>query len=262
MHPLVLQTSRSSRVEKMKSVLFGWMLGLGLLASHFGCCSVRMVGNGFGPGACGDADCSDCGGVSAFGSLRTRVADRIRSTNCGSGCGEIYWDEQINEPPVCDPCGCDGQYQCGACGSCPSVLGRLRSLWGYRYMPSSCDECSSCGTGSTHSGSGSCSTCASNSYAEPTMSTYGHTTSSHVASPVSKQSPTPAAKPRAMRETNVVPEPIPDSNAMFEPNETPRERMVVGSGVSVGTRTTAASPVSANTKRMVQSKPRLVTNPR
>lgn len=254
----------------MKSVLLGWMLGLGLMASHLGCCSVRMVGDRCGASACGDIGCSDCGGVSAVGTLRTRIADRIRSTNCGSGCGEIYWDEQINEPPVCDPCGCNGEFDCNASGSCPSALMRLRSLWGYRYSPSTCQECSTCDTGSMHGGSRSCSTCASNTYSDPNMAPMNHTPHTEAASPIHHRTPTPATKPRSLRESNVAPEPIPDSNAKYDPRLDPRddyreivqERNIVGSGVKSGSRSTVARPVSANARQTIQGKPRLVTNPR
>ncbi len=243
----------------MKSVLFVWLLSLGLLASHVGCCSVRRVGGGCESSAC--SDCGDCGGVGACASLRSRIADRIRSTNCSSGCGEIYWDEQINEPPVCDPCGCNGAYECGSCRSCPSALGRLRSLWGHRYQPSNCEECSSCGTNSGYGGSGACSTCAANTNAEPGMATSANT-NTHVSSPRSTGAPTPAAKPQAIREPNVAPVPVPDANAMFENGDRPPERMAIGSGVSNGGKSIAARSVSTGSKQALQSKPRLVTNPR
>lgn len=76
----------------MKTALFGWLLGFGLLISHVGCCSVRLAGEGCGMAACGDFDCE---GVATCGGLRSRIAERIRNTNCSSGCGEIYWDEHI-----------------------------------------------------------------------------------------------------------------------------------------------------------------------
>ena len=250
----------------MKSVLFGWLLGIGLLLSHAGCCSVQLVGDGCGMGTCGGGcgvggcvdGCDSCG-VSAYGSIRSRIANRIRSTNCGSGCGEIYWDEHINEPPVCDPCGCNNEYECNSCRSCPSALARLRSLWGYRYVPASCEECSSCGTSEMHSGSGSCSTCASNTHSAPMMES--HTTSNHVHTPASTRAPTPAARPTPVRENQVAPTPVPDSNASYEYEATPRERKSVGSGVASKGKTVVARPVSASSRQNTQGRPRLVTNP-
>ena len=194
--------------------------------------------------------------------------NRIRNTNCSSGCGEIYWDEHINEPPVCDPCGCNGEFECGACRSCPTALGRLRNLWGYRYVPSNCSECNSGGLTSIHGGSSSCSTCASNTQSSfssgehvPSYSVPSH---GEVTSPrptegsMLNRSPTPA-KPKAA--PNVAPQPVPDSNAMYL-NEEPAERIAIGSGTAKTKKSTAARPVSSNPKQSVQGKPRLVTNPR
>lgn len=241
----------------MKTALFGWLLGFGLLISHVGCCSVRFVGDGCGMGACGDVDCE----VGACGSLRSRIANRIRSTHCSSGCGEIYWDEHISEPPVCDPCGCNAGFECGSCQSCPTALGRLRNLWGYRYVPSDCGECSSCGLTSNHGGSSSCATCAGN-----TQSSYSSSDpmSSHselmsyepTENSVISRSPTPAKPKQAP-----APKPTPDSNAM-RLNEDSPERLVVGSGASKARKSTVARPVSINSKQSIQGKPRLVTNPR
>ena len=246
----------------MKSVLFGWLLGLGFLASHIGCCSVRLVGDGCHGGACGE---SDCEGIGSCGNLRSRIANRIRSTNCSSGCGEIYWDEHINEPPVCDPCGCDGEFECGAGRTCPTALSRLRSLWGHRYMPSSCGECNSCGT-KTSPSSGSCSTCAGNTqpgYAAEMHSTtpVRMPTSQPVSDTMSSRSPTPASKPKPQRTQPVAPIPTPDSNAMLLEDENRTEFLVVGSGIESNTRRTVAKPVLANTKQSIQNRSRLVTNP-
>ena len=264
----------------MKSVLFGWMVGLGLLASHIGCCTIRMAGDGCATGSCGGGlgcgamgcGAMGCGGSGACGTLRSRIADRIRGTNCGSGCGEIYWDEHINERPVCDPCGCDGEFDCGGSGNCPTVLGRLRNLWGYRYIPSNCGECTSCETTPSRCSSGSCSTCAGNTHSE-----YG--TEFHAASQTrtiapsrtmatqpetettTERSPRPAATPRPQRAPSIAPTPVPDANAMYQ-NEAAAERLTIGSGVTPTHKTTIARPVSANTKQSIQAKPRLVTNPR
>jgi len=247
----------------MRIVLLGWLLGLGFISSHIGCCSVRLVGDRCDLGGCGE---SDFEGVGSCGTLRSRIANRIRSTNCSSGCGEIYWDEQINEPPVCDPCGCNGEFECGGGRSCPTALGRLRNLWGYRYMPSNCNECTSCGTTASQS-TGSCSTCAGNTHP-------GHTTEMHYATPtrmstsqptgdsMSTRSPTPASKPKQPRQQNVAPVPTPDSNAMILRDESGRESLMVGSGLESNMRRSVAKPVVANLKQSIQGKPRLVTNPR
>jgi len=251
----------------MKSVLIGWLLGLGLLASHFGCCSIRMVGDGCEGGRCGGMNAC---GMNACGTLRSRIANRIASTNCSSGCGEIYWDEHINEPPVCDPCGCDGEFECGGGGrNCPSVLQRLRGLWGYcYYVPSNCSECSS-GTNVRMHGNDSCScaTCAGNTQADHAT---GHqsTISNHSKAVPSSDdyinhgAPTPASKPRPQRAPAVAPTPFPDSNAMYRQDDQQYEEVAIGSGVTPQDRRTVAKPVSSNARQALQSKPRLVTNPR
>ena len=247
----------------MKSVLFGWLLGLGLMASHVGCCSIRMVGDGCDMGECGGA--RGCDGTGSCGNLRSRIANRIRSTNCGSGCGEIYWDEQINEPPVCDPCGCNGEFECGGGGSCPSALRRLRNLWGYRYVPSNCGECSTCKTEMRGTGSSSCATCSGNTHADHAMGMQSTTPTRMISRPadesVSTRSPTPASKPIPQRAPSIAPTPVPDSNAMQWENA-PAERLTVGSGVQSNVRTVKAKPVSASSKQSTQGRPRLVTNPR
>ena len=248
----------------MKSILFGWLLGLGLFASHVGCCSIRLVGDGCKMDACGGGQ--DCEGIGSCGSLCSRLADRIRSTNCGSGCGEIYWDEHINEPPVCDPCGCNGEFECGSVGRCPTALGRLKNLWGFRYVPSNRGECSSCGTAPMRSGSGSCSTCAGNTHAEYATESYSAEPTQTVTRRLNGESggtrvPTPASKPKPERLPSASPTPFPDSNAHYR-QDAPAERFTIGSGVSPTAKSTSAKPVAANSKQFIQSKPRLVTNPR
>ena len=233
---------------EMKSVLFGWLVGFGLLASHIGCCTVRMVGDGCETGTCGGGSGGGgigCGGIGGCGTLRSRLADRIRGMNCGSGCGEIYWDEQINEPPVCDPCGCDGEFECGRNGSCPTALGRLRNLWGYRYVPSNCGECNSCETSPSRSSSGTCSTCEGNTHADyatevhaamPTRTMAIKTMATQTATEAyTERSPTPASKPRPQRvpssAPSTAPTPVPDANAKVRYEASP-ERLAIGSGVS------------------------------
>ena len=248
----------------MKFVLFGWLLGLGILGCHTGCCSIRLVGDRCEMGAYGGDQ--DCEGIGSCGSLRQRIADRIRSTNCGSACGEIYWDEHINEPPVCDPCGCNGEFNCGSVGSCPSALGRLRNLWGFRYVPTNRGECSSCGTAPMRGGSDSCSTCAGNTHTEYATEGYSTAPTQTVTSRSTGESggtrvPTPASKPKPERMPSAAPTPFPDSNALYRQDD-PAERFTIGSGVPPTTKTTLAKPVAVNSKQFIQNKPRLVTNPR
>ncbi len=112
-----------------------------------GCCSM-------GPcGSCDTGGCGPCGG----GVLPTRLAGRLASniaSPCAQGCGEVYWDERINHPPVCDPCSGGGDCSTGSCGGscggCRPLVSRLRDYWGLPYI-GACEcaspGCDSCGSG-------------------------------------------------------------------------------------------------------------------
>ncbi len=275
---------------EMKSVVVGWMFGLGLLLSHVGCCSVRMMGDGCGSGPCGGG-CSDgCDSfsfgdhVAPFAGIGHRVADHIRSKHCSSGCGEIYWDEQINEPPVCDPCGCDGEFTGDTCRSCPTALRRLRNLWfHHRYQPSNCDSCSSCGDDVGVLGASTCSSCSSGSVENVSMHTNLEPAQSMQTQSIrlnqsrsgvatendlNRSQPTPAVRPHraAPPESRSMPVPDPDPNAMIRyPSQ---NGLTVGSGTSNKGTSVAlqqvvnAKPVSSKPTQSVQGRPRTVTNPR
>jgi hypothetical protein len=205
----------------MKSFVVS-VFGILSLALHVGCCGVSSCdsGNPYGRSItaahCGlgcdngcdagcDAGCDvGCGG--ALLGLRSRLASSFQMNHCNSGCGEVYWDEQINERPTCDPCGCNNEFVGGAsCDRCPGALHRLRQLWGFRYTPSNCSTCSTgnCGlSGCASCDSTGCSSCGSNNhtmenevYSETTSSapSMGHTNNASP-SPV-KSEPTPAKQP-------------------------------------------------------------------
>lgn len=296
---------------EMKSVVIGWMFGLGLLLSHVGCCSVRMIGDGCGSGPCGGG-CSDgCeplgfgdhvgfgDHMAPFAGIGHRMADHIRSKHCSSGCGEIYWDEQINEPPVCDPCGCDGEFTGDTCRSCPTALRRLRNLWSYhRYQPSKCDSCSSCGGDAGFVGASTCSSCSSgigdnasmHTHLEPTPSMQSQSTPTQSMPTQSMQSPskgsnpsrravatendstrtqpTPAVRPlrAAPPELRSMPVPDPEPNAMIRyPSQDGRS---VGLGTSnkgssaPSQQVVKAKSVSSKATQSAQGKTRSVPNPR
>ncbi|MFM7931688.1 MAG: hypothetical protein ACKO9Q_28600, partial [Pirellula sp.] len=76
-----------------------------------GCCTIDL--------SCNSGGCSSgCGPGFAKapltrdplfdGTLRHRVKGKIHScanrVACAGGCGEVYWDESINDPAVCDRC--------------------------------------------------------------------------------------------------------------------------------------------------------------
>ncbi|MCU0711417.1 MAG: hypothetical protein MUC43_05125 [Pirellula sp.] len=202
----------------MKSFV-GYLVGLYVLLTAVGCTGIRVVQHGgYGPYDPSMPGCDSCGvgGVAPVGcdsgcggpGVLHRVADRLRSVNCNTGCGEVYWDEQINEPRVCDPCCFNGGYVGGSdCGRCPGGLARLRELWGFRYVPSDCNACAS-----THSGH--CESCSSSGAVYEQV----HAPTQNALTPAAKPQPTPAAPPAqtgAGDEIRSVVEPKPGSSAQL-----------------------------------------------
>lgn len=173
-------------------------------ASFTGCCCTPMAG------PCGSGGC---------GVLPNRLAGRVVNTvvnPCGDGCGEVYYGERINNPPVCDPCGdCGG---CGTCGNCcRPLLSRLREYWGLPYVGAcECAEpgCSSCDAGvgmasGVVSSGAHCASCAaghSAGYSEYSVEP------NHVESAPATGAPTPAVKPQSNVQP-AVPVPHADPNA-------------------------------------------------
>lgn len=111
-----------------------------------------------GPSGCRDG-CDDGCGIPGLQPLfDTNWCGLIKQSFCHCGnklacqgaCGEVYWDEHINEPPVCDPCGAQGTFVGGGCVSCKPWYGRWRDLWGYRYDAPGCTSCASSGVGIGH----------------------------------------------------------------------------------------------------------------
>lgn len=101
-----------------------------------GCCCVPTTCDS-NLGACG----SNCGPLIGAGGLFGGAVGTMAS--CRGGCGEVYYDEWINERPVPDNCGfdCGG---CGQCTRCQPVRNVLRQLWGRPYRVDCCAE--SCGS--------------------------------------------------------------------------------------------------------------------
>ena len=69
---------------------------------------------------CGVRTCNDCDGI-GYGEkvIPRRPFDRLRNGSlfCGSGCGEVYVDEWLSNPPdCCDPC--DGPNFIGQNSNC------------------------------------------------------------------------------------------------------------------------------------------------
>jgi hypothetical protein len=123
-----------------------------------GCCSIDLT--------CGSGACSKSCGPSIArdplfdGTLKHRVAHSVHScanqVACAGGCGEVYWDESIDDPAVIDRCDHQG-LGAASCGSCNPWFVPMSRLWGTPYR-ASCGEaaCSSgcndsaCGQSTTH----------------------------------------------------------------------------------------------------------------
>lgn len=122
------------------------VLSLSLIFGGVGCC--------YGP-------CGPCGSGGVLpGQLLGRVGSRIVNP-CPQGCGEVYYDERINNPPVCDPCGGAGVYTGQSCGECRPLLDRLRTAWGLPYVgPCECSAgCDMTVDGVVEGHSPTCSSC-------------------------------------------------------------------------------------------------------
>ncbi len=181
-----------------------------------GCCAITgLVFSGccaIAPGPCG----STCDtGVCGQGVLPTRLASRVVNrvaSQCTQGCGEIYWDERINHPPVIDPCGSCGEFTGASCGVNRPILSRLRDAWGLPYIGAcecaspGCDSCAgtTLSTYADHNLSsyvpaashdpGHCASCAASAGSISSMPT-----ATHLPSPAARttihNSPTPASRP-------------------------------------------------------------------
>lgn len=137
-----------------------------------GCCSVQ------GPLGCGSCGVSTGCGEACPGLLHGELAGRIRDAitgGCCSGCGEVYYDEQVNEPPTCDPCSGCGEFTGNSCGTCRPLFERLRELW---CAPCGtgcgCDSCGSDMYTSGEGGSGYCPNCRDGVAGNPEQHTHQH----------------------------------------------------------------------------------------
>jgi len=110
-----------------------------------------------GSTACGSTACGDScqSGVQDRdplfdGTLRHRVKHKIgscaNSIACAGGCGEVYYDESINDPRRCDPCDQAGNWT-GESGYCGPWYTKLGHLWGIPYKGAQGCSSGSCLTG-------------------------------------------------------------------------------------------------------------------
>lgn len=123
------------------------LTSLVIIAAGLSGCTYHMACGGRGCGAmagpvacdsCGDVGCGGrCGLGRGFGPFGLA---RFMGT-CGAGCGSMYVNEWVNDPPdACDPCDDCGNFIGRRC--CLPRMRRwaigARSLWGFRYMSGSC----------------------------------------------------------------------------------------------------------------------------
>ncbi len=96
-------------------------------------CDSGCNDDGCSSSACGVSDCSN------FYSGQGPLARFFGVTQCaGGGCGEVYVDEWINEPPTDDHC---GYGQCLNCGRAP-IRSLFHAILGEQYY-GGCDTCNS-----------------------------------------------------------------------------------------------------------------------
>lgn len=113
-----------------------------VLGSTIGCCSLHRKTPGCVSGACGVDGCGDCCPGPCHHGFLSPLEQLL---SCGSGCGEVYWDEWLSDPPdCCDPCDPCGNWigPQGDCCHCSEPLNHCNG-WGQRFAHS-CDDV--CGT--------------------------------------------------------------------------------------------------------------------
>lgn len=124
----------------------GCCMNYGSCGASMGCCGPCGRGVPAEPGGCDDG-CSSCStpccGPLIGGKLPHMMAARAKShLTCGSGCGEVVWNEWMADPPdCCDPCNSCGQWVGNRAGPRRPLFGLLRCMIGKRY----CDACNNAG---------------------------------------------------------------------------------------------------------------------
>jgi hypothetical protein len=127
-------TMRSSSYSALLAVI-------ALFAS--GCCVDRFSerSSGCHDGKCGvEETCSSCNDTGCGACRGPGPIQAFKEMIHGSGCGEFYYDEWINDPPYCcDPCDDHGSWVGPRC--CPPKIPGLKGLFGQRGMGCSCHAC-------------------------------------------------------------------------------------------------------------------------
>lgn len=101
-----------------------------------------------------DGTCAACSSAVISPESAAGPGEMLRRTfTCGSGCGEIYWGEWINDPPSCDACNDHGDWTGTACCP-PSRWERLvAGIHGQQNGPKgNCAECEGMESGDSSGG--------------------------------------------------------------------------------------------------------------
>ena len=120
-----------------RTTTFAILTIVAMSAASTGCCINRSY--------CGPvrAGCDTCGEV-CRGGCGVLGGCLHNLLTCGSGCGDVYYDEWASDAPSgCDSCNRSGDY-CGPSACCPPLFGFLRTLWGCSYRGDCCSGGSGC----------------------------------------------------------------------------------------------------------------------
>lgn len=135
----------SVHAPRQGAILSALVLSLAFLLLG-GCCTIDL---NCGSGACSKSCRPSLATDPLFdGKLRHRVGQSVHSCAnqiaCTGGCGEVYWDEAIQDPAVTDRCEHQG-LGAAACGSSSPWFGSMASLWGTPYRASRAESACSSG---------------------------------------------------------------------------------------------------------------------
>lgn len=200
------------------------LLSMVVIAGNLSGCAYHM--QQCGPGGCGAGaavgPCQSCGRVGCGGGcMLGPFALMHKMATCGAGCGRIYVNEWVNDPPdACDPCDDCGNWvgPRGCRGRLWSFGYGLRHLWGYRFADGACGP--SCGPGCTDPAHGGYATAMHEGeviYDGPVRD--GGATQEELRPPV----PRPEPEPAEPRETRSVKKPWRQSSAPSKAEYYPRQ---------------------------------------
>lgn len=147
LHSIV--SGRGAATEAIRMATYfraSWILTCLMTLVGAGCCCTQGMNT-----------CSSCSSCSSCPTGGCGVGPLLGRASCRGGCGEVYVDEWVSEPPCIDDCG----YCNSGCDSCRSgrPLGSfLRLLWGTPY-DGGCGCKTGCDSGCSAGCDGGCSSC-------------------------------------------------------------------------------------------------------